>query len=103
MNYLNYTWFVLALVLVVGLILLAGKAAQWFGLAGARPTRLGRQRRLTISDVLAIDSRTKAVLVRRDHVEHLVLVGSQDTRVVERGITAERSNFQQALDEDADE
>jgi len=100
MNYLDYTWFVLALVLVIGLILAAGKMAQWFGLGGARPTRLGKQRRLSVNEVLALDSRTKAVLVRRDDVEHLVLIGAQDTRVIERGIRTGPHHFQDALDED---
>ncbi|SDF94118.1 flagellar protein FliO/FliZ [Limimonas halophila] len=103
MNYVDYTWFVLALVLVIGLILLAGKLAQWFGVGGAKPTRLGRKRRLTVSEVLPIDSRTKAVLLRRDDVEHLVLLGSQDTRVVERGIGPAASSFQEAMNEDAGE
>ena len=79
----DYSWFVLALVLVVGLILGAGRLARWLGVGGVVPTRVGRQRRLSVSEVLAVDSRTKAVLLRRDGVEHLVLIGAHDTRVLE--------------------
>jgi flagellar protein FliO/FliZ len=78
----------LALVAVLALITGAAWAARRFGLAGARPgTR--RKRRLSISEVLPIDARRRVILVQRDGVEHLLLVGGGSDIVVERGIREE--------------
>ncbi|WP_202617947.1 flagellar biosynthetic protein FliO [Aureimonas leprariae] len=48
----------------------------------------GRSRgpRLAVLDVAAVDQRRKLVLLRRDDVEHLVLIGGQNDLVVESGI-----------------
>ncbi|WP_162243912.1 flagellar biosynthetic protein FliO [Aurantimonas sp. Leaf443] len=67
---------VCALAIVV--ILLARKA---FGTGGA--SLRSRAPRLAILDVLSVDQRRKLVLVRRDEVEHLVLIGGQNDLVVE--------------------
>ena len=47
---------------------------------------MGRQTRLNVIELRVIDSRTKMVLVRRDTVEHLVLVSNSGQTVVETGI-----------------
>ncbi len=87
MDYENYLRGAIALVLVLALITGAAWAARRFGVAG---TRIGprRERRLAIAEVLAIDSRRRLLLVRRDAVEHLILIGGAGDRVVERGIAA---------------
>jgi flagellar biogenesis protein FliO len=56
--------------------------------AGARLNGAGRGRgpRLGVIDALSIDSRRKLVLVRRDNVEHLILVGGPSDLVVEPSI-----------------
>ena len=49
---------------------------RWFG--RERPTnagRRGRQARLAIVDAANVDGRRKLVLIRRDNLEHLVLIG----------------------------
>lgn len=45
-----------------------------------------RQPRLAVLDAAAVDSRRRLVLVRRDHVEHLILIGGPSDIVVESGI-----------------
>ena len=78
--------FGLALALVLALI--AGLA--WLakrGMFGALPITGGpRRRRLTVIETAALDGRTRAVLLRRDATEHLVVVGPHGVAVVERGL-----------------
>ena len=57
-----------------------------FGLGGALQGTLGRKRRLSSVESVALDGRHRAVLVRRDDVEHLVLVGQNTSQIIERGI-----------------
>jgi flagellar protein FliO/FliZ len=46
----------------------------------------GRGPRLAVIEALSIDSRRKLVLVRRDHIEHLILIGGPSDLVVEPSI-----------------
>lgn len=82
-----YGKFLLALVLVLALIGVLAMIARRIGLApGMKPTR-GR-RRLAVVEVLALDAKRRLVLVRRDAVEHLLLLGATEDAVVETGIPA---------------
>lgn len=74
-----------ALVAVVGLIGLLGLGLRRFApasLIGGRPGK-----RLSVVEALTLDPKRRLVLVRRDDVEHLLLVGPETATVVERGIT----------------
>ncbi|MCB9958569.1 MAG: flagellar biosynthetic protein FliO [Rhodospirillaceae bacterium] len=83
----DYWRFVAALVFVLGLILAVAWVVRRAGLAGARrPTAGGRGRRLAIVDTQVLDARRRLVLVRRDGVEHLLLLGVQGETVVESPI-----------------
>jgi flagellar biogenesis protein FliO len=82
-----------AITLVVVLLLLA--VVVWLvrrysrgGLAGGGRGRLPR---LAIVDAMAVDNRRKLVLVRRDNVEHLILIGGPSDLVVEPGIMRQRT------------
>ena len=46
----------------------------------------GRKHRLAVLDATAIDNRRRLVLVRRDDVEHLILIGGHNDLVVEAAI-----------------
>jgi flagellar protein FliO/FliZ len=84
----NYIRFVAALVFVLALIGLFGFLLRRFGPnAGLPVQRRGTQRRLGVVEVLPLDARRRLVLVKRDGVEHLLLLGMGDDRVVETGIT----------------
>ncbi|MEL6504473.1 MAG: hypothetical protein AAFO61_04160 [Pseudomonadota bacterium] len=52
-------------------------------------SRRSRQARLAITDAALIDERRKLVLVRRDNVEHLVLIGGANDLVIESDIGAQ--------------
>ena len=64
----------LALAFVLGLIALITWLARRLRLGGTLGLA-ARERRLALIDVAAIDPRHKVVLVRRDDVEHLLLLG----------------------------
>jgi flagellar protein FliO/FliZ len=83
----TYAQFVLALVFVLALIGLAALVARRVGLGGATS---GRSRRLGVVETLALDGRRRLILVRRDNVEHLLVVGSAGETLVERGIGGAR-------------
>lgn len=84
----NYFQFVLALAFVLALILAAAWAFRKFGRGGIKAPRrgLGGQRRLGVVEAIAVDTRRRLVLVRRDNREHLLLLGPQGETVVETGI-----------------
>lgn len=58
--------------------------------ASGRVTR-GRNRRLAVVDSLALDPKRQLLIVRRDNVEHLILVGGPQDMVVETGIAIEEA------------
>lgn len=50
-----------------------------------------RQPRLQVLDAAAVDARRRLVLVRRDNVEHLIMIGGPTDIVIESGIGDERA------------
>ena len=87
MDAYGYAKFVLALAFVLSLIgLLAAAARRWgLGLPQAQLKR-GQQKRLATVEVSALDTKRRLVLVRRDDVEHLIILGPDGETVVETGI-----------------
>ena len=83
-----YARFIFGLIFVLGLIGAFAWAARRFGLLpGAVRMAVKGNRRLSIVEVAGIDAKRRMVLVRRDDVEHLILLGSDSETVIERGIT----------------
>jgi flagellar protein FliO/FliZ len=79
---------IVALVLVLALIALTVWLMRRFGdggLVGSAGGR-GRQQRLAVLDSATVDARRKLVLIRRDNVEHLILIGGPTDVVVEPNI-----------------
>ncbi|HEY1838291.1 MAG: flagellar biosynthetic protein FliO [Rhizomicrobium sp.] len=73
-----------ALVLVLSLLGFAALAARKYGLPGiARGTV---KKRLAVVETLMVGPRQKLFLIKRDGVEHLVLMGPQGANVIESGI-----------------
>ena len=87
MDTYSYARFVLALLFVLGLIgLLAAAAKRWgLGLPQAQG-RTGKNKRIGLVEVAALDSKRRLVLVKRDDVEHLIILGHNGETVVETGI-----------------
>jgi len=79
--------FIFAFVAVLALIFVVGWLARRF--AGNRlgtNTNRGRMPRLAVIDAAAVDGRRRLVLVRRDNVEHLLMIGGPTDIVVEPNI-----------------
>lgn len=75
-----------ALILVIGLMGGLAWFAKRFGLAGAQPINSQSKKRLLVVESLPLDARRRAVLIKRDDVEHLVILGAQSETVIEAGI-----------------
>jgi flagellar protein FliO/FliZ len=88
MDITTYLKAFLGLAIVVGLIMGLAWLLKRMGFGDALRGPLGRRRRLATVEAVMLDSRHKAVLLRRDDVEHLVLVGPNTSQVIEHGIPA---------------
>jgi flagellar protein FliO/FliZ len=86
MDYDIFFRFLVALIFVLGLIGLLAWAARRFGIGGRVAVRPGRRRRMAIVEATALDAKRRLVLVRRDDVEHMILLGPTVDLVVEQGI-----------------
>jgi flagellar protein FliO/FliZ len=86
MDLATYVKFAMSLVFVLGLIGLAAAVARRFGPGlGVRGPSAGR-RRLAVTEILPLDGKRRLVLVRRDGVEHLLILGPGSETVIERHI-----------------
>lgn len=78
--------FILLFALVIVLLLLVfavlRRVTGGTFVAGGR----NRQVRLSVTDAAAVDNRRRLVLVRRDDVEHLILIGGPSDLVIEQNI-----------------
>src|ERR1043165_7077068 len=79
--------FFFALVVVLALIGVAAWLVRRFAgnRLGANANR-GRMPRLAVIDAAAVDGRRRLVLVRRDNIEHLLMIGGPTDIVVEQNI-----------------
>ena len=89
MENLDYLRFFLALVFVLGLIgilaVLARRTGLGFPITAIKPTK---KRRLSVVEVTAVDGRRRMVLIRRDNIEHLLLISPSSEILIETNIAA---------------
>lgn len=83
---------VLALVFVLSLIALTSVALRKYG--GMRISRIDSKgnKRIRIVDALVVDARRKLLLVRRDDVEHLILISADKETIIETNIKAKNES-----------
>lgn len=90
MEFDDYLRFLLALAFVLGLIgvfsVLVQRFGPRFGLGLRPPAARGKTRRLSLSEVMSLDSKRRCVLICRDEVEHLVIIGPHGETVIETNI-----------------
>lgn len=85
--------FIIAFVLVLALIGLSAWLIRQFGSARASSSggARNRQPRLAVLDSAVVDARRRLVLIRRDNVEHLLLIGGPTDVVVEANVVRAQS------------
>lgn len=91
MDNTDYLTAVIALLFVLSLVALLAWVVRRLGLIPGAAAMKRSGRRLEIVEITPLDVRRKLVLVRRDDVEHLILLGLQQDVVVETGITRSES------------
>ncbi|HTS40884.1 MAG TPA: flagellar biosynthetic protein FliO [Xanthobacteraceae bacterium] len=83
---LNQGWtFIVAFIVVLALIGASAWLVRKLGAARLAAGR-GRQPRLAVIDAASVDSRRKLIIIRRDNVEHLLMIGGPTDVVVETNI-----------------
>lgn len=82
--------YMVTLIVILGLVGLVVFLIRRFSMGGVSHAARGRLPRLAIVDALPVDNRRRLVLIRRDNVEHLVLIGGPTDLVVEPSIIRTR-------------
>ena len=94
----TYFRFLLALGLVLALIVVLAWLARRYGFGGAGGPKGPRGGRIGVVEFAPLDAKRRLVLIRRDAVEHLVLLGPAGETVIETGIkTGGGEDFAAAL------
>jgi len=78
--------FFIAFLVVLALIGLTAWLVRRFGSTRLGGAPRGRQPRLAVIDAASVDGRRRLVLIRRDNVEHLLMIGGPTDVVVEQNI-----------------
>ena len=78
--------FFIAFVVVLALIGLTAWLVRRFGANRLGGAARGRQPRLAVIDAASVDGRRRLVLIRRDNVEHLLMIGGPSDVVIEPNI-----------------
>jgi flagellar protein FliO/FliZ len=84
--------FISAFVLVISLMGGLWLVLKKMGINGGLTLQQGKKRRLKIVEILPLTSNHKAVLLRRDDKEHLVILGTNGQTVVEQSIHVQDDN-----------
>ncbi|MGC1775450.1 MAG: flagellar biosynthetic protein FliO, partial [Pseudolabrys sp.] len=78
--------FFIAFLVVLALIGVTAWLVRRFGASRLGSTVRGRQPRLAVIDAATVDGRRRLVLIRRDNIEHLLMIGGPTDLVVEPNI-----------------
>src|SRR5262249_2277814 len=78
--------FFIAFLIVLALIGMTAWLVRRFGSSRLGTTARGRQPRLAVIDAATVDGRRRLVLIRRDNIEHLLMIGGPTDVVGETDI-----------------
>src|SRR5436190_3121292 len=78
--------FLLSFLIILGVIGAIWWTVRRFGSGRLGASTRGRQPRLAVIDYASVDNRRRLILVRRDNVEHLLMIGGPSDIVVEPNI-----------------
>ena len=93
--------FFIAFAVVLALIGLTAWLVRRFGANRLGGAARGRQPRLAVIDAATVDGRRRLVLIRRDNVEHLLMIGGPTDLVVEPNIVRATAGVRDAVREPA--
>ena len=86
MDILDFIRYILAFIFVIGLMFGLSWIARRF-MPGAIPlSEANRKKRLGLVEMMALDGKRRLVLIKRDNVEHLLLLGQNSETVIENNI-----------------
>ena len=85
----NIVGFILIFAIILGGIFVVLSIIRRFSGGTFASSTRSRQPRLSVMDAAAVDGKRKLVLIRRDDVEHLLLIGGPTDVVVEQNIVME--------------
>ena len=86
MSLQDITYFLAALLFVLALMAGLALLLKKMGIAGPALVTPNK-RRLKVIENLAVDSRRRIILIKRDDKEHLLLLGQNNDIVIEQNIT----------------
>jgi len=87
----SYLKFIVALLFVLALIFLLAHLVKRFGIGfPGNLSTAGTKRRLTLIEQMTLDTKRRLVLIRRDNIEHLILLGPNADLIVETGIAEQK-------------
>ena len=89
MEFSTYLRFILVLVFVLGLVFLLAWVLRRFGYGGV--VGKAQSRRLRVVETTLLGPKHRLVLIRRDDLEHLLVLGPNHEAVVETGIKSPRA------------
>jgi flagellar protein FliO/FliZ len=84
------TWFFVLLLLAAAIVAGAYVFRTQGGFEGMGLFAPKPERRLSVAEQASVDGKRRLVLVRRDNVEHLIMIGGPVDVVIETGIGAGR-------------
>jgi flagellar protein FliO/FliZ len=87
MEFDTYLRFILVLIFVLGLVFALGWVLKRSGISGSAVA--GKGKRLGVVETAFLGPKHRLVLVRRDDVEHLVLIGPNTNTLIESGIAGD--------------
>lgn len=88
-------YWAICLLFVIALILGLALIVKKFALpqnAGSPLFGKSKKSRLQIMETLALDHKSRLVLLRRDDVEHLIIIGPTNETLIETGIKSHQNN-----------
>ena len=91
MDYVAYLNAILALIFVLGLIGLFSFIFKKVS-TGQLGGKSKDAKRISLEEVFYLDTKRKLLLVKRDDVEHLILLGPTSETVIEQNIKASKSD-----------
>jgi flagellar protein FliO/FliZ len=95
MEFDTYLRFILVLIFVLGLVFALGWVLKRSGISGSALP--GKGKRLGVVETAFLGPKHRLILVRRDEVEHLVLVGPNSNTLVESGIVNGKGGGRQSF------